>query len=297
MKIDPNDLILFSAIAEEGSFSKAAERLDIPNSTLSRRISLLEIQLGEKLLLRTTRRLTITDFGHLVLAHAHQIADEITAAEELTQHRQATPSGRLRLSMPGDFTSDMLAPTLADFILNYPAITLDIDVSQRRVDLIGENFDLAIRLGHLPDDSTLAARKIATFKFGLYASPQYLKQFGPFYHPDDLSDKKVLHLKARDGESIQWQLIKDKEKWLGLPPAKAFSNSPGILKQLGLKGVGVVCLAQHFVKPQIEEKQLVQLLPDWSLPSMNVWAVFPGRRLMPSRTRLFIDTLINIFKD
>src|ERR1043166_6393361 len=163
MAIEPNDLVLYAQVADEGSFSRAALRAELPKSTVSRRIALLEAQLGERLLLRTTRKLTVTDFGHSVLEHARQVAAEVDAAASLAQHRQAAPSGRLRVSMPADFASQMLSPLLVRFVARYPAITLELDLTARRVDLIGENFDLVLRMGHLPDDASLAARRVATF--------------------------------------------------------------------------------------------------------------------------------------
>ncbi len=178
MKLEANDLLLFARVVDEGSFSRAADRLHIPKSTLSRRMAALETQLGERLLLRTTRKLTVTDFGNAVLAHAHQVTAEVEATLALTQHRQVEPSGRLRLSMPGDFGINILQALLAEFAMRYPAISLEMDISPRRVDLIGENFDLAIRMGDLPDDTSLAARRIATFETGLYAAPAYLKKRG-----------------------------------------------------------------------------------------------------------------------
>src|SRR5689334_18641463 len=138
-QIEPNDLLLFARVVEDGSFSRAGERLGLPKSTVSRRLAALETQLGERLLLRTTRKLTVTDFGHSVLDHARHVADEVDAASALAQHRQAKPSGRLRVSMPGDFATLVLGRVLGEFVERYPDISLELDLSPRRVDLIGEN--------------------------------------------------------------------------------------------------------------------------------------------------------------
>ena len=161
MDIEPNDLRLCARVADEGSFTRAAERLGLPKSTVSRRMAALEAHLGERLLLRTTRKLAVTDFGHSVLEHAHQVVAEVEATTQLAQNRQVEPSGRLRVSMPGDFATVVMGALLADFIAKYPAIALEVDLSPRRVDLIGENFDVAIRMGDLPDDASLAARRLA----------------------------------------------------------------------------------------------------------------------------------------
>jgi DNA-binding transcriptional LysR family regulator len=291
MQLEPNDLLLFARVADEGSFSRAAERIGLPKSTVSRRVAQLETQLGERLLLRTTRKLTVTDFGHSVLAHAHQVADEVDAAAALALTRQAQPSGRLRVSMPGDFANTVLSEMLARFIVKYPAITLELDLSPRRVDLIGENFDVAIRMGHLPDDASLAARKLADFSNHLYASPTYLKIRGTPKTPEDLQRHDALRLLTRNGEPQPWILSRDGEQREVQPPARATVNSPDLLMRLACDGVGIVGLGDHYAHPNVSRGELVPVLPDWELPAAPAWGVFPGRRLMPSRTRVFLDAV------
>lgn len=291
MNLDPNDLLMFARIVEDGSFSRAAERLTMPKSTLSRRLSMLESQLGERLLLRTTRKLTVTDFGRAVLTHAQQVTAEVEAALELTQHRQAQPSGRLRISIPGDFASDVLGTLLADFIARYPGISLDADISPRRVDLIGENFDLAIRMGDLPDDAMLAARRIASMSIGLYAAPAYLKRRGMPPEPEALMEYDALHLMGRNGEPRPWRLSKGEMQWEGTPSGSVVANAPGLLLSLALSGAGIAVLADYSADAYVQSGQLIQVLEDWSMPAVVAWAVFPGRRLMPARTRVFLDAL------
>jgi len=291
MKLEPNDLLLFARVVDEGSFSRAAEYLKMPKSTLSRRMAALESQLGERLLLRTTRKLTVTDFGNAVLSHAHQVTAEVEAALALTQHRQAEPSGRLRVSMPGDFANNVLGSLLAEFIAKYPAISLEVDISPRRVDLIGENFDLAIRMGDLPDDAFLAARRLAVLSLGIYASPNYLKRRGVPPEPEALMEHDALHLLGRNGEPAPWFLRRAEENWQGIPPRRAAANSPAVLINLALSGIGITIMADHSAEPHVRSGDLVQVLGDWDLPSVTAWVVFPGRRLMPARTRVFLDTL------
>ena len=170
-RVEPNDLLLFAHVVDDGSFTQAALRLGLPKSTVSRRLAALESQLGERLLLRTTRKFAVTDFGRSVLEHARQVATEVEATTSLAQHRQSEPSGRLRVSMPSDFASLVLGNLLAEFVTKYPAIALEVDLSPRRVDLIAENFDVALRMGELADDATLAARRLAVFSGSLFASP------------------------------------------------------------------------------------------------------------------------------
>jgi DNA-binding transcriptional LysR family regulator len=291
MNIEPNDLMLFARVVNEGSFSRAAERVGLPKSTVSRRLAALESQLGERLLLRTTRKLTVTDFGHSVLEHANQVASEVEAAASLAQHRQIEPSGRLRISMPADFANIVLGKMLADFIEKYPAISLELDLTPRRVDLIGENFDLALRMGELDDDSSLAARRIATFSMGLYASPDYLRRRGMPSEPEALMEHDALRLLKRNGEPAVWRLSRGEAHWEGIPPGRATVNSPELLTRLARSGAGIAALNDHFAASYVRGGELRPVLQDWSLPSGPGWAVFPGRRLMPARTRVFLDAM------
>jgi DNA-binding transcriptional LysR family regulator len=291
MKVEPNDLLLFAHVVDDGSFTQAANRLGLPKSTVSRRLAALEIELGERLLLRTTRKLAVTDFGRSVLEHARQVAAEVEAAAFLAQHRQAEPSGRLRVSMPSDFANLVLGTLLAEFIEKYPAIALEVDLSPRRVDLIAENFDVALRMGELPDDATLAARRLAVFSQSLFASPAYLARRGLPAEPEALMEHDALHILARDGAPVPWRLRRGDQSWEGVPPPRATANSPELLQRLARSGAGIAVLSDHFVLPYVRANELAPILDDWSAPTVTAWAVFPGRRLMPARTRVFLDAL------
>lgn len=289
MRIEPNDLWLFAKIAECGSFSKASESTGLPKSTLSRRISLLESQLGERLLQRTTRKLNLTEFGLELLQHGRQVSEELEAAIALTQHRQIQPSGVLRISMPSDWANLFLAPWLGEFLDLYPQITLELDLSARRVDLLSESFDLAIRIGDLPDDTTLNAKPLYRHTSGLYASPTYLATHGMPEQPDDLLRHQALLLLTRNKELQAWQLSKNDDKWSGIPQAKASVNSPELLVRLACQHQGIVAAPTPYAQRHIMSGELTRVLPDWDFPQITAWAVFPGRRLMPRKTRAFLD--------
>jgi len=293
MKVEANDLLLFARVVEEGSFSRAAQRLSIPISTVSRRMTELENQLGERLLLRSTRKLTVTELGLALLEHARQVQQSAEAAASLAEHRKLEPSGRLRITMPTDL--GLLAPCLAEFLAAYPAVVLELDVSTRFVDLIGESFDLALRLGELKDDSTLAARHIANLEAGLYASPAYLKLRGVPNEPTDLLKHFAIYAIRRTGEPLEWVLRRGKESWRGLPPPRATTNSPEMLMRLAVLGVGVILAEHRAVESYAQSAKLMRVLPDWDFPTFPLYAVFPGRRLMPARTRAFIEALATKF--
>ncbi|MEW6037732.1 MAG: LysR substrate-binding domain-containing protein [Pseudomonadota bacterium] len=291
MSIEPNDLCLFAMVADRGSFSRAAECLGLPKSTVSRRISRLENQLGERLLQRTTRKLILTEMGLALLDHARHVAEEVEAAAALAQHRQAQPSGVLRISMPNDFANLVLAPMLSAFVERYPKVSLELDLSARRVDLLGEGFDIAIRFGDLPDDVSLTAKRIVTAPWWLHAAPAYLKQRGEPRSPDDLLRHDTLRLSRRNGEIAPWTLVRGEQKWEGIPPGRVTANSPELLVRLACQGLGVVAIPDHYVRSYVDTGALTPVLPGWQLPSVTGWAVFAGRRLLPAKTRAFLEML------
>ncbi len=289
--IEPNDLLVFARVAELGSLSRAAERLRMPKSTLSRRLALLERRLGERLLLRSTRRQSLTDFGQLLLAHAQRIARETEAAGALGEQRRATPAGRLRVSMPSDLAALLLADSLAAFVALHPRVELELDLSPRRVDLLAEGFDLAVRMGELPDDAYLAARALARFSHGLYAAPDYLAGRGEPCHPDDLTGHAALQLLAPAARDTPWVLRCGEQLWQGMPDARVRANAPELLLRMACAGGGIAALPDAFAQPEVRRGRLRRVLVDWSLPRQTAWAVFPAGAALPARTRAFVDML------
>ncbi len=287
-----DDLILFASILEQGSLVRAAEHLEIPKATVSRRLNNLENSLGERLLLRTTRRLTLTDFGQEFLEHCRRVSEEVAGTQDFVSSQAQTPRGRLRISMPGDYAKLHFSHAIATFIENYPDIQLDIDLSSRRVDLIGERFDLAIRMGTLADDSNLVARKIDEQSFALYASPIYLALHAAPRHPDDLIQHRAVRLLSVQGHALPWKLSCGKEVWDAVPPGRLTLNSPDMIQQLLLDGAGIGALPRGFAKEDLRNHRLVNILPEWNLPTVPAWAVMPMRRFLPSKTRVFIDYLV-----
>jgi DNA-binding transcriptional LysR family regulator len=293
--LDPNDLVIFARVAEFGSFSRAADWLKLPKSTVSRRIAELEQQVGERLLLRTTRRQTLTEFGLQLLEHARQVVAEVDAVQALSEYRQSAPGGRLRVSMPSDFANLLLVDALAAFVELHPGIQLELDLSPRRVDLQGEGFDLAIRVGDLVSDGLLAARRLSELSTGLYASPRYLADHGNPRSPEDLMQHRAVRLQAGNGEPVPWVLSSGEARWEGLPPARVTANSPEFLIRILGTGAGIAAVPDDFAAGFVRSGTLQRVLPSWRLPAVTVSAVFPGRRLMPAKTRVFIDMLQSFF--
>lgn len=289
--ISADDYILFAAIVEQESLVRAAEHLGMPKATVSRRLTNLEAALGQRLLLRTTRRLTLTDFGQEFLDHCRRVAEEVATTQDFVRSQDVQPRGRLRVSMPGDYAKQHFSRAIATFIETYPDIQLDLDLTSRRVDLIGERFDLAIRMGALDNDSTLVARKINELGFGLYASPIYLALHAAPNHPDELERHSAVRLLSARGSAAPWKLICGKAVWEGVPPGRLTLNSPDMIQQLLLDGAGIGALPDRFVAEDVRNKRLVRILPKWCLPAVPAWAVMPMRRYLPAKTRAFLAHL------
>lgn len=291
-----NDLILFAHVAEVGSFTAAAERLGLPKATLSRRLSALENAFGERLMQRSTRHLVLTEFGEQMLVYARHLADENQEAVALALHQQASPQGTLHVSLPPEFHELSLVEILSKFAARYPDVRLELDLSARRVDLVAERFDLAVRAAtHLPDDSSLVARHIVTQQSGLYASPAYLKRCGVPASPTDLL--RHVGLVVSNGANHQsWHLTRGKEHWEGLPERVMTANSLGLHAALSIEGMGIIGLSDHFARAPVARGALRRVLPDWQLPASTIWCVTPGRRLLPQRTLAFMEILSEVLK-
>lgn len=298
MTLNANDLILFAQVMEAGSFSAAADRIGLPKSTLSRRISGLEAELGERLITRSTRKLLITDFGREVLEHATRLVDETESTVAFALNRQTTPQGVLRVSFPPDFFEHALAEFLPRFSKKHPKVRLELDLSSRRVDLLAERFDVAIRVaGVLPDDNSLVARPLMTLVNSLYASPSYISRHGEPKSPEELKQHRGLLLLNSSGDIRNWRLSQDENYWEGKPGCMFSSNSLGLQRTMALNGMGISGLPDSMARPNILDGTLVPVLPGWFLPQATVWCVTPGRRLLSPATRAFIDVFGEVMRE
>lgn len=289
---DADDLILFAELVQAGGFTALSRQRDLPKSTISRRIAALESRLGHQLLTRTTRRLVVTDFGQRMLEHAKRLEEEWQDAMAMAQYEQDLPQGLLRVSLPPDLSQIDLSSMLIQYAARYPDVRVELDLSARRVDLLAERFDLAVRIAaQLPDDGTLVARKLCDMPVHLYASAAYLRQFGIPEQPGDLLSHACLRLISSSGESLPWRLGNQQELWEGLPTGPLSSNSPALQRELAVNGMGVVALADVLVTHEVASGKLERVLPQWSLPKLTVWCVTSGRRLLPAKTRAFMELL------
>ncbi len=234
---------------------------------------------------------------HLVLSEGGALnirletSFDLDAVQALAEHRRSAPSGLLRVSMPADLAMFTLPQVLADFGRRHPAVEIQLDLSPRRVDLVAENFDLAIRMGDLADDATLAARRVADFATGLVAAPSYLARHGEPGRPEDLPAHHCVALLARDGAAAPWQLERGEQHWRQVMAGRVSANSMGMLVHLALAGAGIAAVSLRYAERLLDQQLLVRVLADWHMPSVPAWAVMPSRRLIPPKTRVFVAAL------
>lgn len=280
-----NDMALFVEVARVKSFRKAAEALGIPNSTLSRRISELEKAIGLRLLHRTTRKIELTEAGQLYYARSKRIVDEARLAHEQLGEMLEQPSGVIRVSLPVDLGTLYLTPIIADFARNYPAITFEFDLTPRRVDLVTEPFDVAIRIGKL-EDSGLIARLIGRHSRYLYASPGYIEASGEPAEPAGLSERECICMPR----SLSWTLHRGTETIDVRVSGRFTLNSVGMISALAVNHQGIALLPEKIVAQDLAEGRLRRILPDWQGSAVNIYAV-TETRLIPAKTQRFIEFL------
>ncbi|AOR70927.1 LysR family transcriptional regulator [Burkholderia stabilis] len=280
-----NDMALFVEVVKAKGFRSAADALGMPNSTLSRRIGALEKAIGLRLLHRTTRRIELTEAGQLYFARCKRIVDEARLAHEQLGGLLAEPAGVLRASFPVDFAVIYLTPLIAEFANRYPKLTFDFELTSRRVDLVSEPFDVAIRIGESAD-SQLVARRLATFRNQLYASPRYLERSGEPREPDDLKQHQCLSVQR----VAAWTLHRGAQA-VEVPVGGRFVvNSVGMNRQLAVHDAGIIQVPEAVVADDLAAGRLRRVLPEWEGAVVPVYAM-TETRLLPAKTQVFIEFL------
>lgn len=285
-------MALFVEVVKARSFRGAAEVMGMPNSTLSRRISGLEKAIGLRLLHRTTRRIELTEAGQIYFERCKRLVDEARLAHEQLGEMLAQPSGVLRASLPVDFATTFLAPHMAEFARRYPGISFEFDVTPRRVDLVSEPYDVAIRMGEQPD-SNLIARRLALLPRYLYASPAYLQRHGEPAQPSDLAAHEYIRMPAPEASVLT---LHNGAETVELAIGGRFRlNSVGMIRRLATLGLGLAMLAEDIVAEDVAEGRLRKVLPQWEATAIPVYAI-TETRLLSAKTQRFIEFLQECLK-
>ena len=278
----------FVSAATRGSLSSAARNEGVTPAIIGRRLDALEARLGVKLLLRTTRKLTITFEGQAFLEDCQKTLNDLANAEAAVSLGSVRASGQLRVSAPSGFGRRHVAPLVGDFMLSNPEVTVNLDLSDRLVDLLNENIDCAIRIGELTDSSLVSVR-LGEMRRMVVASPAYLVAHGVPREPDDLAAHNCLSL----GQQRGWVFRNpDSDQVDTIKVGGSFEcNDGAVLHEWALAGRGLAWRSLWEVGQDLKEGTLTSVLDAWQAPPMGIYAVFPQRRHLPLRVRLFIDLL------
>jgi DNA-binding transcriptional LysR family regulator len=287
--MDLNDIVVFTKVVETKSFTGAAEQLGLPKSTVSRKLAQLEERLGVRLVQRTTRKLALTDIGQAYYDRCARIVADVAAAEQLVTDMQSTPRGRLRMTAPVDLSMRYLGLIIADFLAIHSDINIELEATDRVVDLIEEGFDLAVRFGTLPE-STLIARRLCSICAVMCASPAYLAKRGTPTTIEELDEHdRVLFTPSPRTQS--WTMIHGDQIYEFGRPARFASNNVGAVHEAAAAGAGIALLTDFMVARDCERGNLAYVLPDWTGRAIEVNAVYPARQNLPPRLSLFLDHL------
>ncbi|WP_050477333.1 LysR family transcriptional regulator [Herbaspirillum rhizosphaerae] len=285
----------FIAVAELGSFVKAADALNVSKAAVSRTILELEARLGARLMQRTTRRLSLTEAGSLYLERCKHIVSALEDADQMLTVGNTDPTGLLRINVPQTFGVLHLVNVWPCLLRRYPGIKLDITLSDRIVDIIEEGYDLAIRIARLPN-SSLIYRKLASTRIVVCASPAYLEKHGTPQHPDDLKDHMVMG----------YSYSADKDEWHFEGPEGAVSvktnvrmhaNNGDTCVAAALAGIGITRQPTFMLSEHIRSGKLVPIMPDYMSAELGIYAVYPSRTHLPAKVRATIDFLVHAFEE
>lgn len=275
----------FVSVAETQSFTRAAKNLKISTAQVSRQVSSLEKRLNIKLFYRTTRNVSLTQEAQLFYQHCRNLLDGLDAAEQAISNLQSSPQGTIKLSAPVTYGEQKILPLINDFVQLYSEINVISNLSNSRVDLVENGFDLAIRLGQLKD-SSLIAKKLAERSNYVCASPQYIKKFGEPHSLSELKNHNCL-LGTRDYWRFNEQ---EKEKNIRVQGNIRCNSGIGLV-DAALKHLGIIQLPDYYLQPYLDSGQLVTLLDNVREPPEGIWAVYPQNRYLSPKIRLLLDYL------
>lgn len=289
------ELTAFVAVGEAGSFAGAATQIGRDASVVSRRVSQLEQRLGVRLLSRTTRHVSLTEVGAVYFRRVQAILDELAHASTEASDFASTPQGVLKLSLPVTFGRQWVAPSFASFLARYPQIKIDAHFTDRIIDVIADGFDVAIRVGAL-NDSSLTARRIASYCNILTAAPSYIEKHGRPRSPADLKEHICLGFPSHPYWP-DWMLTKDGQRRTVRPNCALVADNSEVILMAALDGAGISLLPDWLVGPWLREKRLAHLMPGWTgKGDGGVYAILPPGRLVPTKTRVFVDTIAEAIK-
>lgn len=290
MATDLNEVTTFVRVVETGSMHGAARLLGVPRSTVSRRVARLEEVLGVRLLKRTTRRMSLTEEGQRFYERVAPALEVIEGASSEAKESSGEPTGTLRVTAPVDFGHAVLGELVAAFLRRHPKVSVEVDLSNRYVDLVQEGFDVAVRAGPL-QDSSLVARKLATVDLWLFASPAYLDERGAPGSPEDLARHDCVLFRPKRGAE-RWRLSRGDDEVTVEVTGRVSTGDFAFLRTLVRGGAGVGYLPAFLAARDVDEGTLVRVLPPWTLGGSPVHVVTASGRHLPAKVKAFRDFLV-----
>ena len=275
----------FVAVAETESFTQAARRLGISTAQVSRQVSALEARLAIKLFHRTTRKVSVTESGQIYFQHCRQVLDRLEEAERAITNLHSAPRGKLRITAPVIYGEKTIAPLINDFVLRYPELEVELNLTNRTLDLVAEGYDLAVRMGTL-ESSSLMARRLASRTQYVCAAPLYLASRGSPHSLSELGNHNCLQ-----GNQDHWRFQENNRTRSLRIKGNINCGSGWALLDAALKGVGIVQLPDYYVQPHLDSEQLIALLTQYQQPEEGIWAVYPHNRHLSPKVRLLLDHL------
>lgn len=288
---DLNDVLIFAQFRSHHTLTQVASALDIPKSTVSRRLAALEQALGVELISRSTRHVELTEAGKEYLVYAESIADLSQDAYQHIQGYASSPKGRLRVSMPPDISSLGISSVLADFIRQYPDIHLEADLRADYVDLIAERFDCVLRVGSVLKDANLVARPLCQIPVKIFANVALIRRYGPINDLESLQKLPFVSLSQLQQEQ-QGVLLQHEDEQVRLNLRYvASSNNIGLLGDFVKQGIGAAFLHRGLVEDALASGEVIEILPDYYVEGPQIWLLTVQRKLLPRKTQVFIDHL------
>ncbi|VAX07256.1 Transcriptional regulator, LysR family [hydrothermal vent metagenome] len=287
------DMTAFVRIVDAGTISRAAEQSGMAKSALSRRLSDLETRMNVQLLNRTTRKSSLTEAGRSYYARAQQIINDVNELHALTSNAKAALQGDLKIAVPNSFGLLHLTPLINEFAKLHPQIDFQVNFSDGQVDLVEEGFDIAVRIAELKNSSHIA-RKLTQINLILCTSPEYILKTGSPQDPHDLKNHDFIGYSLSSNSSFKLTDAQGSETILR-PSFKINANNGEYLCAAAIAGLGIAALPTFLVSKAIDEGKLIQLLPQYSLPAFNAYALYPQTRHLSRRVRVFIDFLVDKF--
>lgn len=292
------EIRVFVTVVQAGSFTQAADTLDLSRSVISKKISALESSLGVQLLNRTTRRLSLTEAGELFYQHSRSGLGSIEEAVNEVSSLNTEPRGRLYINLPMSFGVEHIAPLIPEFLKRYPGVRIDMNFDDRKVDMIDPGFDVSIRVADLKD-SSLAARRLGPCHHLIVASEEYLKTYGKPCVPNELSSGHHIANYRLQDSALEWIFVNKKSgdsETIHLD-ANITVNNGIAQKHLVLGGSAIARMPTFLIGREVANGKLVNLFPEFYPLKKSIFALFPKREYMPAKTRLFIDFLVEKISD